>query len=108
MSDDAIVTREKVEEYLALTTEARAKATPCAQGSEDEARLESMMRMCDDYAADARHFMESGDLLRAFGPSTTLMHGLTPRFESVFWTATATTGCSLCPRGRTVAGNVPK
>jgi len=67
MSDDATVTREKVEEYLALTAEARAKATPCAQGSEDEARLETMMRMCDDYAADARHFMESGDLLRAFG-----------------------------------------
>ena len=43
MSDDAIVTREKVEEYLALTTEARAKVTPCAQGSEDEARLETMM-----------------------------------------------------------------
>ena len=67
MSDDAIVTKEKVEEYLALTSEASAKATPCAQGSEDEARLETMMRMCDDYAADARHFMESGDLLRAFG-----------------------------------------
>jgi hypothetical protein len=26
-----------------------------------------MLRMCDDYAADARHFMESDDLVRAFG-----------------------------------------
>ena len=63
---DSVVTRDKVEEYLALTIEARSKATPCAEG-EDEARLTSMLRMCDDYAADARHFMESGDLVRAFG-----------------------------------------
>ena len=63
----SVVTRDKVEEYLALTIEARSKATPCAEGVEDEARLTSMLRMCDDYAADARHFMESGDLVRAFG-----------------------------------------
>ena len=63
----SVVTRDKVEGYLALTTEARSKATPCAEGVEDEARLASMPRMCDDYAADARHFMESGDLVRAFG-----------------------------------------
>ena len=64
---DSVVTRDKVEEYLALTSEARSKATPCANGAEDEARLTSMLRMCDDYAADARHFMNSGDLVRAFG-----------------------------------------
>jgi hypothetical protein len=63
----SVVTRDKVEGYLALTTEARSKATPCAEGVEDEARLAPMLRMCDDYAADARHFMESGDLVRAFG-----------------------------------------
>ena len=63
----SVVTRGKVEEYLALTSEARSKATPCAEGAEDEARLVSMLRMCDDYAADARHFMESGNLVRAFG-----------------------------------------
>ena len=68
MSDDgATVTREKVEQYLALTAEARAKATPMAQTDEDSARLTSMMRMCDDYQADARHFLEQGDLVRAFG-----------------------------------------
>ena len=63
----SVVTRGKVEKYLPLTSEARSKATPCAEGAEDVARLVSMLRMCDDYAADARHFMESGDLVRAFG-----------------------------------------
>ena len=68
MSDDgAAVTREKVEQYLALTAEARAKATPMARTDEDLARLTSMMRMCDDYQADAKHFLEQGDLVRAFG-----------------------------------------
>ena len=63
----SVVTRDKGEEYLNLTSEARSKATPCAEGPEDEARLASMLRMCDDYATDARHFMESGNLVRAFG-----------------------------------------
>ena len=68
MSDDvSIVTKEKVEKYLALTAEARVKATPMARTDEDSARLTSMMRMCDDYQADARHFLEQGDLVRAFG-----------------------------------------
>ena len=68
MSDDgSIVTKEKVEKYLALTAEARAKATPMAKTDEDSARLTSMMRMCDDYQADAKHFLEQGDLVRAFG-----------------------------------------
>ena len=68
MSDDGTaVTREKVEQYLALTAEARAKATPMAQTDEDSSRLTSMMRMCDDYQADAKHFLEQGDLVRAFG-----------------------------------------
>ena len=64
---DANVTIELVEEYLALTEEARSKATPIANGESDEERLSSMLRMCDDYASDARHFMEEGDLVRAFG-----------------------------------------
>ena len=61
------VTKEKVEKYLELTAEARAKATPIAVSEEDVARLDSMMRMCDDYQADAKHFLEQGDLVRAFG-----------------------------------------
>lgn len=62
------VTQELVKKYLNLTTLARAKATPLNAAESDEgAILADMMRMCDDYAADARHFMESGDLVRAFG-----------------------------------------
>ncbi len=68
MSDDgSIVTKEKVEKYLALTAEARAKATQIAETDEDSTRLASMMRMCDDYQADAKHFLDQGDLVRAFG-----------------------------------------
>jgi len=68
MSDNGnIVTQEKVEKYLNLTAEARIKATPITTNSEDERKLQSMLRMCDDYQNDARHFMENGDLVRAFG-----------------------------------------
>ena len=62
-----IVSIELVEKYLALTEEARSKATPIANGASEEERLVSMLRMCDDYASDARHFMQEGDLVRAFG-----------------------------------------
>ena len=68
MSDDgSIVTKEKVEKYLKLTAEAREKATPIAESEEEVARLDSMMRMCDDYQADAKRFLDQGDLVRAFG-----------------------------------------
>ena len=68
MSDEGSrVTKEKVEKYLELTAEARGKASPIAESEEDVARLDSMMRMCDDYQADAKHFLEKGDLVRAFG-----------------------------------------
>ena len=68
MSDEgSTVTKEKIEKYLELTAEARGKATPIAESEEDLSRLESMMRMCDDYQADAKHFQEKGDLVRAFG-----------------------------------------
>jgi|TARA_B100001094_G_scaffold327332_1_gene385346 hypothetical protein len=68
MSDNGnIVTRKKVEDYLALTAEARIKATPITNNDEDEKRLNSMLRMCDDYQHDARYFMNEGDLVRAFG-----------------------------------------
>jgi hypothetical protein len=68
MSDNGnIVTKEKVEKYLNLTAEARIKATSITTNSVDEKKLQSMLRMCDDYQNDARHFMENGDLVRAFG-----------------------------------------
>ena len=64
---ESTVTIELVEKYLALTEEARSKATRVGQGDTDNGRLDSMLRMCDDYVSDARHFMEQGDLVRAFG-----------------------------------------
>lgn len=59
---------ERVEKYLDITRRARAKATPLVKaGSEEASRLEVMLRMADDYASDARHFLSTGDLVRAFG-----------------------------------------
>ena len=41
MSDEgSTVTKEKVEKYLKLTAEARAKATPIAESQEDIGRLD--------------------------------------------------------------------
>ena len=62
------LTVERVEKYLDITRRARAKATPLVKaGSEEASRLEVMLRMADDYASDARHFLSTGDLVRAFG-----------------------------------------
>ena len=62
------LTVERVEKYLDITRRARAKATPLIKaGSEEASRLEVMLRMADDYASDARHFLSTGDLVRAFG-----------------------------------------
>jgi|TARA_B110000196_G_scaffold50839_1_gene41561 hypothetical protein len=62
------VTQELVEKYLDLTSRAKGKATPIHSDDTPEAtQLSDMMGMCDDYASDARHFMETGDLVRAFG-----------------------------------------
>lgn len=64
---DDTITTERIEGYLSLTAEARARATPATNNPEDETRLRTMLGMCDDYVADARHFMETGDLVSAFG-----------------------------------------
>ncbi|MEC7444354.1 MAG: DUF357 domain-containing protein [Candidatus Thermoplasmatota archaeon] len=62
------LTVERVEKYLDITRRARAKATPLVKaGSAEASRLEVMLRMADDYASDARHFLSTGDLVRAFG-----------------------------------------
>ena len=45
----------------------RNKATPKNLSKEDLEKLDSMMRMCDDYYSDAKYFLEKGDLVRAFG-----------------------------------------
>ncbi|CAI8205449.1 MAG: Uncharacterised protein [Methanobacteriota archaeon] len=62
------LTVERVQEAMAITDAARVKATPLVvPGSEEEERLNDMLRMCDDYRKDASHFLEAGDLVRAFG-----------------------------------------
>ena len=61
------ITIRKIESYLEITSLARAKATPNTTNEEDERRLSTMLRMCDDYVSDARHFASQGDLVSAFG-----------------------------------------
>jgi len=62
-----IITVERIEKYLSLTTKARAISTPITKNKQDEERLISMLNMCDDYTSDARHFLGSGSLVNAFG-----------------------------------------
>ncbi len=62
------VSSERVEKYLDITKRAREKATSLVKSdSVDGKRLEIMLRMADDYSSDARHFLEKGDHVRAFG-----------------------------------------
>ncbi|MDC0212876.1 DUF357 domain-containing protein [Euryarchaeota archaeon] len=67
MNGGALVTKDLVEKYLRITQEARNKATPLAKGEGEIRQLQSMLEMCDNYYSDAKHFMEKGDLVRAFG-----------------------------------------
>jgi hypothetical protein len=62
------VTEEKLKHYLNLTQKARQKATPIPEEGTIEAdQLVILLRMADDYASDAKHFMVNGDFVRAFG-----------------------------------------
>ncbi|MCH1616432.1 MAG: DUF357 domain-containing protein [Candidatus Poseidonia sp.] len=62
------LTVERVESYLDITRRARAKATTLVEAESPEGlHLATMMRMADDYASDAQHFLSTGDLVRAFG-----------------------------------------
>jgi len=69
MSEDLTsLTVERVESYLDITRRARAKATSLvSEASPQGAHLATMLRMADDYASDAQHFLNTGDLVRAFG-----------------------------------------
>ncbi|MBT3657315.1 MAG: DUF357 domain-containing protein [Euryarchaeota archaeon] len=68
MSVDNIVSKEKLTHYIGLTRKARQKATPIPkEGSHESEQLQIMLRMADDYASDAQHFMDKGDYVRAFG-----------------------------------------
>jgi len=67
MVDDRI-TKSKLEHYLNLTKMARQKATRIYQeGTHESMQLDILLRMADDYASDAKHFMDTGDYVRAFG-----------------------------------------
>ena len=62
------ISQEKLQHYLELTKQARAKATPIhSEGSKETEMLAVLLRMADDYASDANYFMENGDYVRAFG-----------------------------------------
>ncbi|DAC42991.1 MAG TPA: DUF357 domain-containing protein [Candidatus Thalassarchaeaceae archaeon] len=67
MAENKIITEERVQKYISITLQARSKATPNKLSNDDQKRLDSMMRMCDDYFSDAKHFLNNGDLVRAFG-----------------------------------------
>ena len=67
MVDDR-VTISKLEHYLNLTKMARKKATRIPlDGTPESTQLDILLRMADDYASDAKHFMDNGDYVRAFG-----------------------------------------
>ena len=62
------ITTERIERYLAITAEARAKATPSTSSQEDEEVLRIMLQMCDAYATDSRHFRDlAPDIYRFSG-----------------------------------------
>jgi len=63
-----VIDKQRLEHYLGLTKKAREKATPIPEaGTIEDKTLQILLRMADDYASDAAHFMENGDFVRAFG-----------------------------------------
>ncbi len=62
------LSEELVNHYIQLTTKAFEKATPITKkDSEDDKKLQSMLRMAKDYLNDSKYFLKNGDLLRAYG-----------------------------------------
>jgi hypothetical protein len=62
------ISEEKLIHYIGLTKKAREKATPIhEEGTTEASQLAVMLRMADDYANDAIHFMNNGDFVRSFG-----------------------------------------
>ena len=70
-----VITREKIDRYLAITGEAIEKASIIAPEKSYAQRIaEDFMNMATSYYSDACHFMESGDLVNAFA-SVNYAHG---------------------------------
>jgi len=62
-----VLTEEKVERYLSLTSEALAKAKIAAPEKSFNRRLaEDFMKMARAYFEDAKDFAEKGDIINAF------------------------------------------
>ena len=62
------ITENKLLHYISLTKQARSKATPIHEdGTTESDMLLVLLRMADDYYNDAKHFMNIGDYVRAFG-----------------------------------------
>lgn len=62
------IPRERVERYLALTDRALEEVTVAPPEPSHHRRVaEDFLRMARDYHADARHFLEEGDLVLAYG-----------------------------------------
>ena len=95
------VTPERVQRYLDLTARARAKATPLPdEGTAAWDDLQRLLRMADDYASDAKHFLDTGDLVRAFGAINYAHAWIDAGVRLRLLTDMTTTSCSRSPRGR--------
>ena len=66
--NDTALTREKVERYLAITDEALSIAKIAVpENSLAYRTAQNFLEMINAYRKDAGHFLEKGDLVRAFG-----------------------------------------
>ena len=65
--DKTTLTKARVLKYIQLSKEARKKASPIATSEVEKKKLDKITRMFDDYLSDSQHFLEHGDLVRAFG-----------------------------------------
>ncbi len=62
-----VITEEKVEKYLGITSEALAKVKIAAPEKSFNRKLaEDFMKMAKSYFEDAKDFAEKGDLVNAF------------------------------------------
>ena len=66
-SKGSVITEERVERYIKLTSEALAKAKLAAPERSFNRRLaEDFMKMAKAYFEDAKDFRDKGDLVNAF------------------------------------------
>jgi hypothetical protein len=67
MSGEAVLTGERVEKYILLTSEALAKLKICApERSFSRKMADDFLHMARAYFEDAREFVRKGDLVNAF------------------------------------------